>query len=121
VLLDTCIAIDVLRGKPEAERFVTRLSSPPSFSVVSVMELEAGVREDREAQQMALLMSSWRLLDVDRPVAQRAGEWMRAFARSHGLAAIDALIAATADVHKLPLATLNLKHFPMFEGLERPY
>ena len=34
---------------------------------------------------------------------------------------MDALIAATAKAHGLPLATLNIKHFPMFDGLTRPY
>jgi predicted nucleic acid-binding protein len=121
VLLDSCIAIDLLRGKPEAERFVTSLTSAPSFSVVSVMELEAGVRGEAEARQMALLLSSWRILEVDRRVATLAGGWLRTFARSHGLSAADALIGATAATHGLPLGTLNLKHFPMFNELERPY
>ena len=33
----------------------------------------------------------------------------------------DAVIAATAMHHGLELVTLNLKHFPMFPDLQRPY
>ncbi len=40
---------------------------------------------------------------------------------SHGLDDIDALIAATAEHHGLRLATLNVKHFPMFPKLRRAY
>jgi predicted nucleic acid-binding protein len=31
------------------------------------------------------------------------------------------VIAATAERLGLPLATLNVRHFPMFEGLEPAY
>jgi predicted nucleic acid-binding protein len=33
----------------------------------------------------------------------------------------DYLIAATADVIGAQPATLNVKHFPMFEGLRAPF
>jgi hypothetical protein len=46
---------------------------------------------------------------------------MRRFRRSHALETPDALIAATATHHQLQLTTLNLKHFPMFPELKRPY
>jgi predicted nucleic acid-binding protein len=34
-----------------------------------------------------------------------------------GIGLGDYLVAATADVRGLDLATLNVKHFPMFKGL----
>jgi len=33
----------------------------------------------------------------------------------------DYLIAATAEVQGFELATLNVKHFPMFQGLRPPF
>jgi len=33
----------------------------------------------------------------------------------------DLLIAATAGQLNLPLATTNVRHFPMFTGLKPPY
>ena len=50
-----------------------------------------------------------------------ARKFARHFQASHGLDVSDALIAATAEQHGLALATLNIKHFPMFKGLKRPY
>jgi len=33
----------------------------------------------------------------------------------------DALLAATAHCHGLELRTLNVKHYPMFPGMQPPY
>ncbi len=52
---------------------------------------------------------------------RRAGVFSRLYEPSHGLDDIDALIAATAEHHGLRLATLNVKHFPMFPKLKRAY
>ena len=40
---------------------------------------------------------------------------------SHAVEIPDAIIAATAEHHGLKLATLNVKHFPMFPKLKRAY
>jgi hypothetical protein len=50
-----------------------------------------------------------------------AGDCVREYGPSHGVDPIDALIAATAKTRDLELATLNLKHFPMFKDLKRSY
>lgn len=55
-------------------------------------------------------------------VARRAGELGRQWRRSHpGIGVADLAIAATAEEIDAELATRNLKHFPMFEGLRAPY
>lgn len=47
---------------------------------------------------------------------------MRTFRRSHsGIGLGDYLIAGTAEVHGLTLATLNVRHFPMLPGLTAPF
>jgi predicted nucleic acid-binding protein len=40
---------------------------------------------------------------------------------SHGIDIPDAIIAATAEHHGLKLATLNVRHFPMFRKLKPAY
>ena len=46
---------------------------------------------------------------------------MRRYRLSHtGIGLGDYLIAATADVRGLQLATLNIRHFPMFKNLRPP-
>lgn len=53
---------------------------------------------------------------------RQAAEFARRYRRSHSDIGLgDYLIAATASVDSLELATLNVKHFPMFDGLEPPF
>ena len=121
MLLDTNILIDLLRGRPEAQRYILSLSAPPSLSVVTVTELRSGVRSTEEQIRLDDIVATYSIRPVTLEIAERAGVFAQRFRASHNVDIIDALIAATADVESLPLATLNLKHFPMFPGLSRPY
>jgi predicted nucleic acid-binding protein len=40
---------------------------------------------------------------------------------SHGCGLADCLVAATAQLHGLTLATLNSKHLPMLQDVRVPY
>jgi predicted nucleic acid-binding protein len=121
MLLDTCVMIDVLRGKDAAFAFVSGLEETPALAAVTVTELVAGCRSAKERRQIDQLLSRYIVHNIDRDVASLAGDYVRRYGPSHGTDPIDALIAATAKTHGLRLATLNLKHFPMFAGLIRPY
>ena len=59
------------------------------------------------------------MVPVSDAIAQRAGEYLRTYRRSHqGIDLADYLIAATVDIKEAALSTLNVKHFPMIEGLQ---
>ena len=121
MLLDTCIVIDILRGRAAALDFVLDLADVPSLSAITATELMAGVRDARERRCIEGLLAHYRILDIGAEIACLAGDYVRRYGPSHGVDPIDALIAATAMTHALELATLNVKHFPMFKGLRRPY
>jgi predicted nucleic acid-binding protein len=121
MLLDTCIMIDVLRGKAAAFDFVSGLESAPALSAVTVTELVAGCRNVKERREVDRLLSHYVIHDINRDVASLAGDYVRQYGPSHGTDPIDALVAATAERSRLPLATLNVKHFPMFAGLTLAY
>jgi hypothetical protein len=121
MVLDTCIVIDVLRGREAALAFVTGLADTPSLSVITATELIAGIRNARERRQIERLLEVYTIHDIGLEIASLAGDYVRQYGRSHSVDPIDALIAATAKTRSLDLATLNLKHFPMFKGLKRPY
>jgi predicted nucleic acid-binding protein len=124
VVLDSCVVIDVLRQHQSATDFVIGLLDRPFLSVVTISELRAGQRGERgerDRQRIDGLLASSRLLDVDPTIAEIAGGLLRGFHKSHAIDIADALIAATAMHHGLQLATLNLKHFPMFPDLKRAY
>ncbi len=121
MVLDTCVLIDVLRGKNAAIDFVIGLQEAPALSVVTVTELVAGCRNTKERRAVDRLLSHYVIHDIGVGIAALAGEFIQRYGPSHGTDPIDAMIAATAIAHELPLATLNLKHFPMFAGLTPPY
>jgi predicted nucleic acid-binding protein len=90
-------------------------------SAVSLTEV-AGHMRSAERRQVSRLLSSLRAFPVTERVAWRATELMREHRRSHqGIGLGDSLIAATADVEGLELATLNVRHFPMIKDLQAPF
>ena len=121
VLIDSNILVDLLRNSDPAKRFIASIPKKPFASVVTVSELLAGARSRQEEARIGALKNWMRFLVVDEPIAERAGQHMKHYSRSHGLDALDALIAATAEHHCLALATRNVKHFPMFPKLKAPY
>ena len=71
---------------------------------------------------MEELFSILAWVDIDDAVADAAGELARQYRRSFPMIdTVDYLIAAAAQSIGADVVTLNVKHFPMFEGLTPPY
>jgi predicted nucleic acid-binding protein len=121
VLLDTCVVIDILRGKPDAVGFLGDLTARPSVSAVSIAEVFAGLRSQREELAARSFFRDCHQLSLSPVIAETGGMMLRHYKASHGTDVPDALIAATAEHHGLTLATLNVKHFPMFKKLKPAY
>jgi predicted nucleic acid-binding protein len=121
VVLDTDVLIDYLRGLPAAGRFVAGLAAVPTCSEVTRVEVLRGIRsQERRVTERFLATIRWSA--VDERTSELAGELGRRFRRSHGgIGVADLVVAATAARLSMPLATLNVRHFPMFEGLEPAY
>lgn len=121
LLLDTNILIDYVRRAPIALAWLRSLSEPPRISTISLLELYVGARSQREERDIESICAPLKSLPVTDEIAKRGGSFMRHFHKSHGIDIPDAIIAATAEHHGLRLATLNVKHFPMFAKLKRAY
>ncbi|MEX2540580.1 MAG: type II toxin-antitoxin system VapC family toxin [Trueperaceae bacterium] len=122
-LVDTDVLIAHLRGAERARDWLkqARIGGPLAVSVVTVAELTGGMRSPERREVWALL-GSLRAEPVTELIARRAGELMRNYRRSHaGIGLGDYLIAATSQTRGLDLATLNVRHFPMFRDLEPPF
>lgn len=121
MLLDTTVLIDHLRGLPEARAFLTSLSRVPACSEVSRVEVLQGLRP-REVAAAEGLFAVLRWIPVDESIARRAGDLGRRYRRSHpGLGLADLVIGATALELDLPLATANVRRYPMLRSLRAPY
>lgn len=90
------------------------------ISVLTRIEIEGGMRSD-ERTRVAALLATMRKLPVSDTVARRAAIHPRRFRRSHTrIDTTDYVIAATAELHRARLQTLNVKHVPMFPDLQAP-
>ena len=121
LLLDTDVLIDFLRGQPQAVQLLEDTDCEFHVSAVSVAELYVGVRDGREREVLDQLVGLLRTIEISTEIAQQAGLWRREYGKSHGTGILDALIAACADASQIPLATLNVKHFPMLPHVSAPY
>jgi predicted nucleic acid-binding protein len=121
ILIDTNVIIEFLRQNASAVAWFDARSERPAVSAVSVLELYAGARSQRDARDIVALRQQLVCLPISEEIGERAGALMRHFQKSHGIDIPDAIIAATAEHHGLRLATLNVKHFPMFPKLKRAY
>ncbi len=119
MLVDTDVLILHLRGYAQATRRLDELGKL-TLSAVSYLELLQGMRNKAElaAVKKMLTHRAAILLPVTEAITQRAIGLMEAITLSHGLQMGDALIAATALDHGLPVLTANVKHFGAVEGLK---
>lgn len=124
ILVDSDVLIAHLRGVAKAQAWllaVRERTGPLAVSVVSVTEITGGMRAN-ERREVWRLLGSMHVEGINEVIARRAGEFMREFRRSYANVGIaDFLIAATADVSGFELATLNVRHYPMFKRLRAPF
>lgn len=121
-LLDTAIVVDVLRRYPPAVAWLGQ-QGQLGISTVVWLEIIEGA-SDRQAEQNALLLLrrfervETMTGDVDWAIRQ-----LLRFHLSHGVDAMDCLIASVNQRMGVPLYTRNLKHFaPLLGDLARqPY
>jgi predicted nucleic acid-binding protein len=121
VLLDSNVLIDYLRDIPGAVKYLESSPGVMSISAVTVAELHAGARDDRERQSLRDFLACFEVIPADGPICEAGGEIRAKYKSSHGVDLIDAIIAATSLRRQIPLVTLNRKHFPMLQNLVVPY
>lgn len=124
ILVDTDVLIANLRGHEAAHDWLTEARTDHgrlAISAVTVAEITGGMRSP-ERRDVQRLLASLKVLPVSDAIAHRAGAYQRVYRRSHNAIGIaDYLIAGTAAQHGVDLATLNVRHFPMFDGLTAPF
>jgi len=124
VVVDTSVLIDHLRGH-EAARAILRTADNAGericASVLTKIEVLAGMRPAEEWATRTLLDSlEW--VEVSDELAEQAGLLANRYQASFpGVDPVDYVVAATAMRLGAALWTDNIRHFPMFEGLQAPY
>jgi predicted nucleic acid-binding protein len=126
LLLDTTVLIDLSRGNNLAAEFIDYCRESNvllAVSVISAMELVVGCRNKAEVTQAEKLISNFSLLQMNPSISMQAYDWLLNYSKSHGLLIPDALIASTALIHEMELATDNVRDFKMLPELQimKPY
>jgi hypothetical protein len=118
MLIDSDVLVWLTRGHQGAAARLKRIGVW-RISVVTYMELAQGCRDKAELARVkkALSGSGTQIVPVNEAVCERATRLIDRYALSDGLQVGDALIAATALEHGLPLLSANVKHFGAIEGL----
>ena len=125
LVVDASILIDHINGRVPAARAIIYEARDRGdelwSSYVVRTEVLAGMRAGEEHSTYDLLrIVNW--APVDRSESDAAGALGRQHHRSHpGIDTPDLLLAELAQRLGAELATMNVKHFPMFPELKRPY
>lgn len=119
ILLDTMVVSELRKSRPSAKvlAWMRGLADDEVFlSVVTIGEIERGIVRTADAEFRDTL-ERWlddlirlygdRVLPVTSAIAKRWGRWSGEL----GNDGTDLLIAATAAVHGLTVATRNVRHF----------
>lgn len=94
------------------------LQETPAISVITVMELLQGCRDQREQRAVERLTARTLILHLDATVCERAVDYFRTFRLSHGLGMLDAFIASTAATYELTLCSFNRRHYSVIPDLQ---
>ncbi len=124
ILLDTDVAIDILRGFAPAVNWLQGLGQTTlALPGLVVMELLQGCQNKADQQQVERFCQPYTLYWPSEADCQQALHDFATFYLSDNLGLLDALIAHIAVGLCEPLATFNVKHYRVVTGLTtiQPY
>jgi predicted nucleic acid-binding protein len=122
-LLDTSVLVDLVRGDRRPRELLDRLDDDAELWSVAIVrtELIAGARPE-DGPSVRRVLDEVRWLPVDETLADLAGRMAAHFGPAHqGIGLADYLIAAAVRLQGARLLTLNVRHFPMLDGVKRAY
>ena len=118
MLFDSDVLIWFHRGNTGAAVLVSSVVER-FISVVTMLEVLQGAKNRRELDDIKDFLETFnfQVLPLTENIGSRAVVYVEEYGLSHGLCALDALIAATAAEQGLTLATANRRHFVCITGL----
>jgi predicted nucleic acid-binding protein len=112
ILCDTNILIELYKNNEQIVNELRQIGSDNlGVSTVSVAELYFGAFDKVELRKLKNHLALLHQLPLNISISNTFLNFMETYSISHKLSIPDALIAATAIEHNIPLYTLNYKDF----------
>lgn len=121
IIFDTDVLICYFRGNAEIKKILENEDPEGRWiSSLTLMELLQGCRNQKEVREVEAFVAEniSRIIHPRTSISEKAIHLVSEYALTRGLRAIDALIAATALLHKATLITSNFKHFSFIPGIQ---
>jgi len=118
-LIDTDVLIWYMKGNQNAYKYIEDNKNFP-ISVITYIELVQGMRNKEELNRFRKFLKLWdaRLIYINEEISAKAMFYVEQHYLSHSLQLSDALIAATAVSHGLPIITGNDKHYEVVKEIQ---
>ncbi len=115
-IFDTTVFIDYLRGRKEVVPLIQAVLDRrvnPAISIITVVELWAGVKDTKDEKRHKALLLPFRRIQIHSAIAYRAGALAYSFYKNgdKSISLPDFIIAATAEYLNADIVTRNGKHF----------
>jgi tRNA(fMet)-specific endonuclease VapC len=118
ILCDTNILIEFYKGNSAIINELHEIGLPDlAVSIITTGELFYGARDKLELAKMQKHLALVKQIPLDEEISTRFLTLLEEYALSHKLSVPDALIAATALSHDLPIFTLNVRDFRFIPDL----
>jgi predicted nucleic acid-binding protein len=123
LILDSDVFVDLIRNHPPAINWLTMQQDTPFLSGVAALEISFGARSAPDLAAVNAGIKGFTVLWPNGDDIRRATTEFSRLNLSQGIGPLDAVVAALALRHGLPLATYNVKHFRGIKGLTivQPY
>jgi len=119
VLCDTNIFIHAFNGDAKTISALQSIGYDNILlSNITVMELYQGMGNKEELQEMKKKIKYYDVIEVDVETSKLATQLIDQFNLSHGLLIPDAIIAASALIHRIELFTYNVKDFQFIPDIK---
>ena len=121
-IVDSNVLVDAIRNRQPALRFLDAAADAGALWSSVLVRSELWVRSrPGEDDRMEELIGRIAWHDVTPSIADHAGRLGAPYRLTHHIGVVDLIIAATAIELGGDVATLNVRDFPMFPGLQPPY
>lgn len=119
LLLDSDVLIEILRGRPKAQAWLTASGDQViGIPVLVRMELAQGVENLQEQRGLIKELSRYTVAHLKSGDSELALDWYESFHLSHNIGILDCLIAAISTRPGKPLYSFNVRHYRVIPGID---